>query len=164
MGASPGALTVDFSTTPSSSRSNRGLHLFLPHPIPHHPRTFGASQGIRREPNPPRQKKRRDLRAAAAVLHPHAPGFGVLRSFLVPPDPRRSRRPDQAVADPGGRIRSPSSLVPARFPSRGALGRPACCSRVFFRVGASCLDSSGGGAGGGSSLMLPARPPRIAAR
>ena len=161
MGASPGALTVDFSTTPSSSRSNRGLHLFLPHPIPHHPRTFGASQGIRREPNPPRQKKRRDLRAAAAVLHPHAPGFGAVPGPRIPAAAAARIRRSQIQE---ARIRSPSFLVPARFPSRGALGRPACCSRVFFRVGASCLDSSGGGAGGGSSLMLPARPPRIAAR
>jgi len=159
MGASPGALTVDFSTTPSSSRSNRGLHLFLPHPIPHHPRTFGASQDIRGQI--PRGEKRRDLRAAAAVLHPHAPGFGAVPGPRIPAAAAARIRRSQIQE---ARIRSPSFLVPARFPSRGALGRPACCSRVFFRVGASCLDSSGGGAGGGSSLMLPARPPRIAAR
>ena len=136
MGASPGALTVDFSTTPSSSRSNRGLHLFLPHPIPHHPRTFGASQGIRREPNPPRQKKRRDLRAAAAVLHPHAPGFGAVPGPRIPAAAaariRRSQIQEGAFAPP-----PPSSLPGSPLVAHSAvlLAAPACSSGGLIPCG-----------------------------
>ena len=154
---------VNLSATPSS-RSNRGLHLLSAlssSPTPPHrpsptPPPSSDFRSIPRHPgpNPPRRKAQGFARSSGGA----APARARIR--IPAAAAARIRRSQIQEA----RIRSPSFLVPARFPSRGALGRPACCSRLFFRVGASCLDSSGGGAGGGSSLMLPARPPRIAAR
>ncbi|PVH31810.1 hypothetical protein PAHAL_9G237900 [Panicum hallii] len=106
-----------------------------PHPHPPPPSDF-RSIPSHREPNPPRHKAQGFARSRRQCCTCTRPDSGSsVRS--CPPDPRRSRRPDQAAADPGGAFAPPP---PSFLP-----------------------DFSGGRASGGSNLMLPARSRRTAA-